>query len=65
MAEAGGIRHVHIGHAPAGGCIDLADIALDPVAVAQRVFVRYRHYGHGARAAAIGIRAHGDFNCPA
>jgi hypothetical protein len=38
VAQRRRIRHVDVGDAAAGGRVDLADIPLDPVAVAQRIF---------------------------
>ena len=40
VACAGGIRHVHVRHAAAGGRIDFADVPLDPGAVPERRLVR-------------------------
>ena len=66
VARAGGVGHVDVGDAPAGGLVDLAQVALDPVAVAQRQLARDRHDLHRARAGAVGVRADGRSrrSCP-
>ena len=62
VAGLGGVGHVDVRDAPAGCRVDLLQVPLDPVAIAQRGFVLDRHDLHGARAAAVGVGAHGDLD---
>src|SRR2546427_448631 len=44
VAEVGGVGHVDVGHPTLRGLGDLAQVALDPVAVAQRLLILDRHH---------------------
>ena len=57
VARAGRVGHVDVGHAALGPLVDLAQVALDPVAVAQRRLVRDRLDDDGAGPGAVGLGA--------
>ena len=57
VAGAGGVRHIDVRDAPVRRLGDLAQVAFDPVAIAQVRLVFDRHDLDDARAAAVGVRS--------
>ena len=57
VARAGRVGHVDVGDPPLGPLVDLAEVALDPGAVAQRRLVGDRLDDDRAGAGAVGLGA--------